>query len=125
MGLTDGRRKSSVERMDTSLPAAFASHFTAKVAATCSLVSIAVLLLLAAPADEPVLLNRFGICAFHATLALFMFALEHRFVVRKDALPDSSIVSTILLYFVNVGAATLPVVILFYGREALGILAPK
>jgi len=123
--LTSEWRGDSVARMDTSLPAAFASHFTAKVAATCSLVSIAVLLLLAAPADEPVLLNRLGICAFHAILALFMFALEHRYIVRKDALPDSSIVSMVLLYFVNVGAATLPVVVLFYGREALGILAPK
>ncbi|MDD9885104.1 MAG: hypothetical protein OXU62_11355 [Gammaproteobacteria bacterium] len=56
---------------------------------------------------------------------LSMFALEHRYIVRKDALPDSSIESMVLLYFVNVGAATLPVVVLFYGREALGILAPK
>lgn len=111
--------------MDTPLPAAFASHFTAKVAATCSLVSIAVLLLLVAPADEPVLLNRFGICVFHAFLALFIFVLEHRYVVRKDALADSSAVPAVLLYFVNIGAATLPVVILFYGREVLDILAPK
>lgn len=110
--------------MDTSLPAAFASHFTAKVAAVCSLVSIIVFLLFASPADESALFTPVGVCILHAFLALLLFVLEHRYAARESAPQKHAVVSLVLLYFVNVGAATLPIVVLLYGRIVLSMLVP-
>lgn len=122
--LTSEWRGDSVARMDTSLPAAFASHFTAKVAATCSLVSIVVFLLFAAPTDESALFTPVGVCVLHALLALLLFVLEHRYVAKESAPAKHSAVSLALLYGVNIGAATLPVVVLLYGRIVLSMLVP-
>jgi len=112
--------------MDTPLPAAFASHFTAKVAATCSLVSIIVFLLFASPADESALFTPVGVCVLHAFLALLLFVLEHRHAnaIREGAPRKYTAVSLVLLYFVNVGAATLPVVVFLYGQIVLSMLTP-
>ena len=110
--------------MDTPLPAVFASHFTAKVAATCTIFSIIIFLLFVAPNVETALLTPAAICGLHAFLALMLFVLEHRYVVRGGAPENHSAASLILLYFVNVAAATLPVVVLFYGQFVLDILAP-
>ncbi|MCY4244027.1 MAG: hypothetical protein OXE47_01610 [Gammaproteobacteria bacterium] len=110
--------------MGTPLPAAFASHFTAKVAATCSLVSIIVFLLFASPADESALFTPVGLCVLHAFLALLLFVLEHRHAIREGAPGKHTVVSLVLLYFVNVGAATLPVVVLLYGQIVLSMLTP-
>ncbi|MDD9871042.1 MAG: hypothetical protein OXU41_05910 [Gammaproteobacteria bacterium] len=84
--------------MDTPLPAAFASHFTAKVAATCSLVSIIVFLLFASPADESALFTPVGLCVLHAFLALLLFVLEHRHAIREGAPGKHTAVSLVLLY---------------------------
>jgi len=110
--------------MDTSLPAAFASHFTAKVAATCSIVSIVVFLLFAAPTDADALFTPFGVCVLHALLALALFVLEHRYTVKDSASTKHTVVSLVLLYGINVGAATLPIVVLLYGRIVLSMLVP-
>ena len=110
--------------MDTSLPAVFASHFTAKVAATCTLVSIVVFLLFVAPNVQTALFTPLGICILHASLALILFLLEHRYVARESVPKKHSAVSLILLYFVNVGAATLPAVVLLYGQIVLLFLTP-
>jgi len=123
MPLTIDVRGDNFKRMDTSLPAAFASHFTAKVAATCSIVSIVVFLLFAAPTDADALFTPLGVCVLHALLALLLFVLGHRHVV-KDGAAKHTVVSLVLLYGVNVGAATLPIVVLLYARIVLSMLVP-
>jgi len=81
-------------------------------------------LLFAAPADESALFTPVGVCVLHALLALLLFVLEHRHVVREGAPGKHSAVSIVLLYGVNVGAAPLPVVVLLYGRIVLSMLTP-
>ena len=87
------------------------------------MVSIVVFLLFAAPADESALFTPVGVCILHAILALILFMPEHRYVAR-DAPAKHSAVSLVLLYGVNVGAATLPIVVLLYGRIVLSMLMP-
>ena len=109
--------------MNTSLPAVFASHFTAKVAATCTLVSIIVFIIPARVEDESGLyITPTGVIVVHALLEFLMFALEHRYVIRSDVYKANSVVSIMLLYLVNVGAATLPIVALLYGPRLLANL---
>jgi len=123
MRLTSDTRGDNFENMDTSLPAAFASHFTAKVAATCSLVSIAVFLIPAKIEGEAGLfITPFGVCVVHALLALTLFALEHRYHIKNDAPKKGSVVSFIVLYLVNVSTATLPIVVVLYSRIILPTL---
>ncbi|MDD9810541.1 MAG: hypothetical protein OXU71_02315 [Gammaproteobacteria bacterium] len=106
--------------MDTSLPAAFASHFTAKVAATCSLVSIVVFLVPAAIEGESGLfITPFGVCVVHALLAFVLFVLEHRYSIQSDSPKTGSIVSFAVLYLVNVSTATLPIIVVLYGPRVL------
>lgn len=109
--------------MDTSLPAAFASHFTAKVAATCSLVSIVVFLIPARIEGESGLFfTPLGVCVVHALLALLLFALEHRYRIRSDTPKTGPIVSFVVLYLVNVSTATLPIVVVLYSQRILPTL---
>lgn len=109
--------------MDTSLPAAFASHFTAKVAATCSLVSIVVFLIPARIEGESGLfITPLGVCVVHALLALVLFVLEHRYHIKGDSPKPQSIVSFVVLYLVNVSTATLPIVVVLYSRQILPTL---
>jgi len=83
-----------------------------------------VFLLFAAPADESALFTPVGVCVLHALLALLLFVLEHRHIDKQGARGKCSAVSLVLLYFVHVGAATLPVVVLLYGRIVLSMVTP-